>query len=125
MTHSWMQLTVSMRSAAIRSNGIDNSTARGVMRKRNAEDSSFKSRKKGKAARTGSFERRYKQLIAFIDEFGHCHVPFRYSVDPSLGYWCGTMRYSYNQIQQGLTPRNNLTQNRIDRLEEIGFKLKV
>ena len=42
-------------SAAIRSNDMDNSTARGVTRKRNADDSSTKSRK-GTAARTGSFE---------------------------------------------------------------------
>jgi hypothetical protein len=32
------------------------------------------------------------------------------------------MSYTYNQIQQGLTPKNNLSQDRIERLEEIGFK---
>ena len=76
---------------------IDNITAREVTvtRKRNAEDSSFESRrKKGTVARTGSFEGRCKQLIDFIDEFGHCHVPCKYSANPSLGNWCGTMRCS-------------------------------
>jgi hypothetical protein len=108
-------------SAAVRSSAIDNSTPRGVTRKRSAGDSSTKSRKKGKAARTDSFEQRYKELIAFIDEFGHCNVPCKYSVDPSFGNWCGTMRFSYNQIQQGRTPKYNLTQDQIERLEEIGL----
>ena len=91
-------------------------------RKRNAEDSSFKSRKKGTAARHESFEGRYKQLIDFIDEFGHCNVPWTFSANPSLGHWCGVKRCSYNQIQQGQTPRNDLTQDQIERLEKIGFK---
>ena len=38
------------RVAAIRSKDMDDSTVRGVTRKRNAEDSFLKSRKKGKAA---------------------------------------------------------------------------
>jgi len=115
-------------SAAIRSKDMDNSTARGVTvtRKRNAEDPSFESsRKKGTAARTGSFEGQCKQLIDFIDEFGHCNVPYKYSANPSLGYWCGNMRCAYNKIQQGQTPRRNLTQDQIERLEEIGFKWKL
>jgi len=74
-------------SAAIRSTDMDSGAARGVTRKRNAEDSSFKSRKKGTAARTGSFEGRCKQLIDFIDEIGHCNVPRKFSADPSLGNW--------------------------------------
>ena len=43
---------------AIRLKDIDNIIARGLTRKRNAKDTSFKSRKKGKAAKTGSFERK-------------------------------------------------------------------
>jgi len=105
---------------------MDNSTARAVVtvtRKRNAEDSSNKSsRKKDTSARTNSFEGRYKQLNDFIDEFGHCNVSRRYSVNPSLGYWCSNMRCAYNQIQRGQTPKRNLTQDQIERLKEIGFK---
>jgi hypothetical protein len=114
-------------SASTRSNAIDNNTETGVTRKRkrNAQDSSTKSRKKSTAARKESFEGREKQLIDFIDEFGHCNVPFRYSVDPSLGQWCIKMRYTYNKIQQGKTPKSNLAQDEIDRLEKIGFKWKV
>ena len=32
------------------------------------------------------------------------------------------MRYSYNKIEKGQIPRRNLTQDQIERLEEIGFK---
>jgi hypothetical protein len=113
-------------SAGIRTKDMDNNTETGVTRKRNAEDSSLKSRKKGRAARTERFEGRCKQLIDFIDDFGHhCHVPCRYSVNPSLGYWCGKMRCAYNQIQQGKAPKFDLTPHQIARLEEIGFKWKV
>ena len=76
-------------SASTRSNAIDNNTETGVTRKRkrNAQDSSTKSRKKSTAARKESFEGREKQLIDFIDEFGHCNVSRKYSVDPSWGKW--------------------------------------
>ena len=112
-------------NAAISSNDMDNSVARGVTRKRNAEDYSLKSRKKGTAARNKSFEGRCKQLIDFIDEFGHCNVPKKYSVNPSLGSWCSTMRSTYNEIQQGQIPKRNLAEVRIERLEEIGFKWEL
>ena len=108
-------------SAGIRTKDMDNSTETGVTRKRNAEDSSNKSRKKGTAARTKRFEGRFKQLIDFIDEFGHCNVPQRYSANPSLGRWCKEMRGAYKKIQKGQTPRSNLSQKRIERLNEIGF----
>jgi len=116
-------------SAAIRSkDDIDNGTARGVTvtRKRDAEDSFFdSSRKKGTAARIRCFEGRCKQLNDFIDEFGHCNVPCSYSADPSLGKWCSNMRCAYNKIQKGQTPSRNITQDQIERLEEIGFKWKL
>ena len=68
------------------------------------------------------FEQHYRDLESFQSEFGHCDVPSRYSVNPSLGRWCGAMRYSYKQIQHGQTPHMNLTRDKIKLLEEIGFK---
>jgi len=72
-----------------------------------------------------TFEQRCRDLEVFKSEFGHCNVPFRYSVNPSLGKWCIAMRYAYNQIQRGQTPSRNLAQDQIERLEEIGFKWKL
>ena len=100
--------------AAILSNDMDNSTARGDTRKRNGEDSSLKRRrKKGKVSRNDSFEGRCKQLIDFKDKFGHCHVPCKYPVGPSLGKWCSDTRSAcrYKNIQQGQTLKENLTQD--------------
>jgi len=71
------------------------------------------------------FEQRCHDLEAFKSKFGHCSVPNRYSVNPSLGNWCVLMRCSYNKIQQGQAPRSTLTQDQIERLEEIGFKWKL
>ena len=73
-----------------------------------------------------SFEERCGQLLAFKDEFGHCNVPTGYSAGPSLGLgqWCKDMRSSYEQIQEGKPSMSNLSQDRIERLEKIGFKWK-
>ena len=68
---------------------------------------------------------RCRDLEAFMSEFGHCDVPFKYSADPSLGNWCSDMRCAYNKIQQGQTPSRYLTQDQIERLEEIGFRWKL
>jgi len=71
------------------------------------------------------FEQRCRDLEAFKSEFGRCQVPSNYSVNPSLATWCSTMRFAYKQIQQGQTPKRNLTPDRIEHLEEIGFKWNV
>jgi len=74
----------------------------------------------------GVFEKRCHQLLAFRDEFGHCNVPQKYKVDPSLGIWCKVMRTTYGKIQKGLMNLSRvLSQDRIERLEEIGFQWEV
>jgi len=69
----------------------------------------------------GSFEMCCCALIAFKEEFGHCNVPTN-SANPSLGYWCSDMRKTYKKIQKGMKVNYNLSQDRIERLEVIGFK---
>jgi len=72
-----------------------------------------------------TFEKRRRELIAFKEEFGHCLVPCKYADNPSLGYWCMNMRSAYKKKQKEITTTYNLTQGRIDRLEEIGFQWQV
>ena len=72
-----------------------------------------------------TFEQRCHDLEAFKSKFGHYHVPFVYSANPSLAKWCSTMRFAYYQIQQGQTPNSNLTPDQIERLGEIGFRWKL
>jgi len=62
------------------------------------------------------------QLLRFKEEFGHCNVPNRYAGNPSLGKWCSEMRKAYKKIQKGMKTNSNLSQDRIKRLEEIGFQ---
>ena len=88
-----------------------------------------KSRKKIKADKdkstqsNTSFNEWCDQLLRFKDEFGHCNFPYRYYADnPGLGYWCDRMRTAYKKIQKGIQTHRNLSQGRIERLEEIGFQ---
>jgi hypothetical protein len=70
-------------------------------------------------------EERFRDVEAFKSKFGHCNGSQNCSADPSLGNWCRTMRVAYKQIQQGQKPKSNLTQDQIERLEEIDFKWKL
>ena len=73
-----------------------------------------------------TFDERFKDLMSFKAEFGHCNVPDPRSRNStkhkSLGLWCSCVRKSYNSIKQGGTPRQyKLTKARIQRLECAGF----
>ena len=57
------------------------------------------------------WDERYGQLTAFKAQHGHCNVPQHYPDNPSLGRWCAKQR----------DERNTLTQDRIARLETLGF----
>ena len=67
------------------------------------------------------FEKHCQDLIVFKERFGNCNVPSLY---PQLGNWCSHMRTAYKTIQKGIKTNSNLSQDRIARLEEIGFKWK-
>ena len=74
-----------------------------------------------KAAKT--FDRWYKDLVAFKEKFGHCNVPTSYSSRypeyKSLGVWCKGIR----QIYRGTAKhRAALSPSNIRDLERIGFK---
>ena len=70
-----------------------------------------------------SFDKRYDDLVAFKKEFGHCNVTRSgYKGISSLGDWCSAMRNAYRRKQNGDKIRVNLSQERIERLEEIGFR---
>jgi hypothetical protein len=71
------------------------------------------------------FERHCCELEAFRDINGHCRVPRNFSDNPSLGMWCGHMRNAYNRIQEGQPSHLNLSPERIERLEKIGFTWKI
>ena len=70
----------------------------------------------------GVFENHCRELIAFKEEFGHCHVPRVYPSNQSLGTWCDNLRSAYRHIQDGIPTKRSLLPDRIERLEKIGFQ---
>jgi hypothetical protein len=73
-----------------------------------------------------TFDERFKDLMAFKAEVGHCNVPTTRSSNNkhySLGWWCSDMRRSYKTIkEEGGVPRCKLSKADIQRLENAGFE---
>ena len=66
------------------------------------------------------FDERFKDLMAFKEEFGHCNVPQTQSRSNkyySLGTWCCNIRKSFKAIKEG-----KLSKPDIKRLENAGFQ---
>jgi hypothetical protein len=79
-------------------------------------------------SKTFTFDKRFKDLMAFKAEFGHCNVPCIKSNNnkpSSLGKWCSGMRQSYKTIKQGGISRRKLSQANIQRLENAGFEWNI
>mmetsp|Transcript_2171 Transcript_2171/g.3991 ORF Transcript_2171/g.3991 Transcript_2171/m.3991 type:complete len:934 (-) Transcript_2171:103-2904(-) len=65
------------------------------------------------------WDERYNELVEFKKANGHCLVPQRYPSNPSLGTWVNTQRRHYKLLQDGR--RSCLTEDRLKKLNEIGF----
>ncbi|WP_180375819.1 helicase associated domain-containing protein, partial [Chlamydia suis] len=64
-----------------------------------------------------AWEENFLELKRFREEYGHCKVPKRYPQNPSLGFWVRTQRYAFK--------KGKLSEDKIERLEEIGFVWRV
>jgi hypothetical protein len=67
-----------------------------------------------------AWNKRIGQLREFKVQFGHCLVPSKYPGNPKLGWWVSTQRSSYRLYQEGRP--TSITAERIQELDEIGFK---
>ena len=64
----------------------------------------------------------FNELVAYKDSHeGSCNVPQRYAENPKLGNWVSTQRKQYKKFQQDPST-SQITQERIERLESIGFE---
>ena len=63
------------------------------------------------------WEQRFARLVAYKNQFGHCDVPCHWKEDVSLGQWVSD--------QREMRRKRMLRQERIDRLDQIGFKWTV
>jgi hypothetical protein len=68
-----------------------------------------------------SGDERFNDLMAFKAKYGHCDVPCT-GENASLGHWCSEMRVSYKKIQNNQKPRRKLSDEKIQRLNDAGFK---
>ena len=66
------------------------------------------------------FDMRVAELTEFKNEFGHCHVPYNYAENISLGSWCTRLRNAYRQMQKGQKTKMDLSGDRIECLENDG-----
>ena len=63
--------------------------------------------------------RMFEQLMEYKEQHGDCLVPNKYEDNPKLGRWVATQRQLYQNTKKGKTTR--MTEERIHKLEEIGF----
>ncbi|MDD6309771.1 MAG: helicase associated domain-containing protein, partial [Chlamydia suis] len=63
------------------------------------------------------WEENFLELQRFREEHGHCKVPEGYPQNPQLASWVSTQRYAFK--------KGKLAEDRIARLEEIGFVWRV
>jgi hypothetical protein len=60
------------------------------------------------------WEQRFRQLLAFKEQFGHCNVPAKWKNNVVFGCWA--------HAQRAFKRRGQLSDERIRRLTEIGFE---
>ena len=68
------------------------------------------------------WDMKFNELVAYKDAHGgSCNVPFQYAENPQLGRWVSNQRAHYKKFQQDPST-SQMTQERIERLESIGFE---
>jgi hypothetical protein len=71
------------------------------------------------------FEEKIKALREFREKYGHVNVPskpYLYPENPSLVFWCKNIRNGYKLWVKGEKNQCGLTDERVQCLEELGFK---
>lgn len=72
-----------------------------------------------------SWNRKYELLRSWKQENGHCQVPFSVMVNSSaLGCWVANQREYYKNFIVESSGKRMITQERIDKLNSIGFEWK-
>ena len=68
------------------------------------------------------WDTKFNELVAYKDAHGgSCNVPHRYAENPQLVTWVSKQRAQYKKSQQDPST-SFMTQERIERLESIGFE---
>ena len=67
------------------------------------------------------FNARLEECKAFREKSGHCKIPIKYKEDKSLGIWVQETRRNFKLMNNGEKPRKALTDEQIEKLDDIGF----
>jgi hypothetical protein len=73
-------------------------------------------------SRPQAWEKRYLELEAFRETFGHANVPEDYHENFALGQWCMNQRSAYKLYTYGDASTTALTAERIRKLETLDFR---
>lgn len=73
------------------------------------------------------WEIRFQELLAYKNEKGNCRVPYLYKDNMPLGKWVTSMRVKYKAYKASgkLPERRVFDEEKIRRLDEIGFEWKL
>ncbi|GKY96423.1 hypothetical protein MPSEU_000601800 [Mayamaea pseudoterrestris] len=66
------------------------------------------------------WHQRYHELLDFVKEHGHTHVPEDYRKNPALGQWVMNQRTHYRRYADG--EPSALSEERLELLEKVDFK---
>ena len=80
----------------------------------------IKRKRKMKANSEDNWDASLAKVVNFKKEHGHCNVPCKWKRDPKMGNWVYTQRKQFFFRKQDR--RNNMTDERIRKLEDIGFE---
>ncbi|KAL7467381.1 hypothetical protein ACHAXS_007623 [Conticribra weissflogii] len=69
---------------------------------------------------TTPWDARFEDLVQFKARFGHANVPWQWKENIPLAQWVNSQRKKYKDLMDG--KRNNLTEDQITKLNDIGFK---
>lgn len=76
-----------------------------------------------KERRKYTWEERYAQLVEYKARFGNTRVPQYWPEDPKLNHWVNEQRKNYRFRKEG--KRNNMSDERLERLEALGFEFSI
>lgn len=71
------------------------------------------------------WDQMFRRLLAYKEQYGDCLVPSRYEADLKLAKWVETQRQESKKAIDGRSANPRLTEERLRRLESIGFEWKV
>jgi hypothetical protein len=66
---------------------------------------------------------RYKEVVDFKEENGHCSVPDKYTSNAKLGSWVRNQRVQYRNLTAG--KKSTMTASRVSLLEKLGFEWSI